>query len=515
MEERDYSAAVAALNTLQSNFSVVDAIRKSGKKMNEQAIPEMLEWCRRIGYKPIDMDKLNLIHIAGTKGKGSTSAFISSILSQYLPSAQQQNPKLHKVGLYTSPHLRFVRERIRINNEPISEELFTKYFFDVWDRLENAAKTSDDPSHKVTEKPVYFRYLTLMALHAYLEESVDSAVIECGIGGEYDSTNIISHPTVTAITSLGIDHVAMLGSTLPEIAWHKAGIFKPGSVAFTVPQKEEALRVLRNRAAEQKVSLTVVQRHPDLEHNKTKLGLAADFQISNASLAIAVAAAHLRALGHSDIPDPTTIPHITLPAEFIRGLEQVHWPGRCEVRHDAPSNIAWHIDGGHTLDSIEMSGRWFAEQISASPIPSTTEGGVRKPRILIFNQQTRDASALARALYTTLQSSLSTSTSPFTHAIFTTNQTFNEGFKPDLVSINTNKADIDTLAVQRALAATWSEIDPSAEVSVVKTIEEAVAQSRKTAALWKSGQKEENSEVMVLITGSLHLVGGALDVLKS
>jgi folylpolyglutamate synthase len=354
-----------------------------------------------------------------------------------------------------------------------------------------------------------------MALHAYLQESVDSAVIECGIGGEYDSTNIITHPTVTAITSLGIDHIAMLGSTLPEIAWHKAGIFKPGSIAFTVPQKEEALKVLHERAAERKASLQVVERHPDLEQNKVKLGLAADFQKTNASLAIAVAAAHLRALGHSKIPDPTGTPHISLPAEFIRGLEQVNWPGRCEVRHDAPSNIAWHIDGGHTLDSIEVSGRWFAEQISASPIPPINEEGPRKPRILIFNQQTRDASALARALYTTLQSSLSTSTSPFTHAIFTTNQTFNEGFKPDLISMNTNKADVDTLAVQRALAATWSEIDPSAEVSVVKTIEETIAQSRKVAALWKDVQEGDDSEVMVLITGSLHLVGGALDVLES
>jgi len=317
------------------------------------------------------------------------------------------------------------------------------------------------------------------------------------------------------VTSLGIDHVAMLGSTLPEIAWHKAGIFKPGSIAFTVPQKGEALKVLQDRAAERGASLLVVERHPDLEQNKVKLGLAADFQKTNASLAIAVAAAHLRALGYSDVPDPTATPHIPLPVEFIRGLEQVHWPGRCEVRHDAHSNIAWHIDGGHTLESIEVSGHWFAEQISASPIPPTNEAGLRKPRILIFNQQTRDASALARALYATLQSSLSTTTSPFTHAIFTTNQTFNEGFKPDLVSMNTNKVDVNTLAVQRALASTWSEIDPSAEVSVVKTIEEAIGQSRKIAATWSNGQKEEDNGVMVLITGSLHLVGGALDVLES
>ena len=175
------------------------------------------------------------IHVAGTKGKGSTSAFIASILAQYTSSEPHSKPS--KIGLYTSPHLRFVRERIQINNEPISEELFAKYFFEVWDRLEAAAKSDDTPQDEPT-KPVYFRYLTLMALHAYLKEGVDTAVIECGIGGEFDSTNILVKPTVTAVTSLGIDHTAVLGSTLPEIAWHKAGIFKHDSIAFTAPQKE-------------------------------------------------------------------------------------------------------------------------------------------------------------------------------------------------------------------------------------------------------------------------------------
>ncbi|OCK82748.1 putative tetrahydrofolylpolyglutamate synthase [Lepidopterella palustris CBS 459.81] len=518
MEQRDYSAAVAALNTLQSNFSIVDAIRKSGRGMNKQAIPEMIEWCGKIGYEPSDFDRLRAIHVAGTKGKGSTSAFISSILAQYLPSAEQSNPKLQKIGLYTSPHLRFVRERIQINDKALSEEEFAKYFFEVWDRLEAAAKSSDTAPDAPGSKPVYFRYLTLMALHAYLRESVDCAIIECGIGGEYDSTNIIAHPTITAITSLGIDHVAMLGSTLSEIAWHKAGIFKTGSVAFTVPQPEEALTVLQERAAVRSVSLHIVDRHPDLQNNTIRLGLSGDFQKCNASLAIAVAAAHLRALGHSSIPDPTTTPHIPLPLEFKRGLERVRWPGRCEVRQEPTSNIAWHIDGGHTLDSIEVAGRWFAEQIRAAPLPpSISSNRNQRPRILIFNQQTRDANTLARALYSTLQTSLVTSTSPFTHVIFTTNQTFSTGYKPDLVSVNTNKSDVDSLAVQRALAETWKKIDPSAEVDVVRTIEDAVVSARVIAQDWgrNAEEVENDSKVMVLITGSLHLVGGAIDVLES
>ncbi|OCL15064.1 FolC bifunctional protein [Glonium stellatum] len=508
MEQRDYNAAVAALNTLQSNFAIVDAIRKSGRGMNKDAIPEMIEWCQKLGYEPSEFDRLKLIHIAGTKGKGSTSAFISSILAQYLPTAEQPTSKLHKVGLYTSPHLRFVRERIQINNQPLSEPDFAKYFFEVWDRFEAAAKASNIALDAPGSKPVYFRYITLMALHTYLQESVDSAVIECGIGGEYDSTNIIVHPTVTAVTSLGIDHVAMLGPTLPEIAWHKAGIFKPGSVAFTVPQPPEALAVLHERAAEKGTLLHVVERHPDLMNDSIKLGLAADFQKTNASLAIAVAAAHLRAVGYTSVPDPTTTPHIRLPDEFKRGLERVQWPGRCEVRRDTQSNITWHIDGGHTLDSIEVAGRWFAEQISTSSTNNSNQA--QRPRILIFNQQTRDANALARALYTTLQSGLSTSTSPFSHVFFTTNQTFSKGYKPDLISLNTNKSDVDALSVQRALASTWEEIDHSASVSVVRTIEEAITKAREIAAVWSGG-----SDVIVLITGSLHLVGGAIEVLES
>jgi folylpolyglutamate synthase len=461
--------------------------------------------------QPSDFDRLKPVHIAGTKGKGSTSAFVSSIVSQYLSSTStsEQSSQPTKIGLYTSPHLRFVRERIQIDNEPISEEKFAKYFFEIWDRLEAAAEAAATPSDSPT-KPVYFRYLTLMALHAYLEEGVDTAIIECGIGGEYDSTNILTQPSVTAVTSLGIDHVAMLGSTLPEIAWHKAGIFKQGSVAFSAPQKKEAMAVLHARAAERNTTLHVIETHLSLASNQVKLGLGAEFQKINASVAIAVAAAHLRSLGHTSIPDPTTSPHIPLPPLFIKGLESVRWPGRCEIRREA--NVIWHIDGAHTLESIEVTGRWFADQmVPANTIPSKSQA----PRILIFNQQTRDANALAKALYTALQTNISSgSTSPFSHVIFTTNQTFSAGYKPDLISINTNQQDVDTLAVQKALALTWSEIDTTTNVRVLKTIEEAITASRNIASEWEC-EASSGPEVMVLITGSLHLVGGAIDVLET
>ncbi|KAK2809176.1 hypothetical protein FQN50_004011 [Emmonsiellopsis sp. PD_5] len=524
---RGYEDAIAALNSLQSNFSVVNAIRKAGPGMNLQAIPEMVEWCRKIGYQPSDLNRLNLIHIAGTKGKGSTCAFISYILRQYLPSSssapdasQTPPPKLSKIGLYTSPHLRFVRERIQINNEPLTEPQFAKYFFEIWDRLESSAKSANlDPADPST-KPVYFRFLTLMAFHAYLCEGVNAAIIECGIGGEYDTTNIIDKPVVTGITSLGIDHQSMLGDTIEEIAWHKAGIMKPGTKAFTAPQPQPAMEVLRKRAAEKGADLTVATGHPELTAgNPTaiRLGLSGEFQYRNANLAASVAASFLRSRGVPDIPDDDDLTSSPLPQKFKQGLESTKLGGRCEKRVE--KNIAWHIDGGHTLDSIEATGKWFASQSQSQSQPSSTTTNTTTatptPRILIFNQQTRDSVGLARALHSTLASSSSpsstTTTPTFTHAIFCTNVTFSQaGYRPDLVSINTNASDVETLSVQKTLASAWKELSPVTEVRAVGTIEEAVREVRGIA-----GEVGGEGEVQVLVTGSLHLVGGLLEVLET
>lgn len=335
-----------------------------------------------------------------------------------------------------------------------------------------------------------------MAYHTYMSEGVDTAIIECGIGGEYDSTNILVKPIVTGITSLGIDHTAVLGNTIEEIAWHKGGIMKPSAPCFTAPQPPAATEVLRKRADEVLTKLYVVERNPLLHH--VKLGLAADFQKTNASLAVSIADAHLAALGQQDRNR-----HDELPPEFIRGLEEVRWPGRCETRCE--KDIAWHIDGGHTLESIEVAGAWFASQIPTSQSPKAV-------RILLFNQQKRDASALANALHRTLASALHDE-QPFTHAVFCTNITFKEeGYRPDLMSMNTSSAAVEGLDVQRALAETWTRIDPKAVVEVKGSIEEAVGWCRNVAEAEKGDGKEE---VMVLVTGSVHLVGSFLEVLET
>lgn len=455
---------------------------------------------------------MNPIHVAGTKGKGSTTAFISTILSQYTKSGLgQSTPSLHKVGLYTSPHLRFARERIMIDNTPLSEEQFAQYFFEVWDRLEESAKLAGQDPTAAGTKPQYFRYLTLVAFHTYLSEGVDAAVIECGIGGEYDCTNVIEHPKATAITSLGIDHTAMLGSTIEEIAWHKGGIIKNGTRGFTAPQLPTAEKVLTRRAEEKGTQLDVVGNHPDLlvGNSQVALGLAGDFQYTNASLAVATAAEFLRKTGVAAISD--NVMSEPLPAPFKAGLEKTHLGGRCETRFE--KNVTWHIDGGHTLESIRLAGQWFASRIQAES--SSTEIASKKPRVLIFNQQTRDGPGLARALHETLATALESS-SPFTHALFCTNVTYKQaGFRPDLVSMNTSSDEIELLSVQKSLAETWKSIDPHAQTRVFGTIEEAVDLARDLAAQERKVLDKDEAPVVTFVTGSLHLVGGFLDVIET
>lgn len=173
-----YKEAVEKLNSLQSNAALLEKLRKAGPTMSKKSLPEMRDYFKRIGYQPKDFDKLNLIHVTGTKGKGSTSALTQSVLHNYDSSI--------KTGLFTSPHLVAVRERIRINGVPISEELFAKYSQDVWERLEatkeeaiKAMNLSEQDTKEMLrntrehpDKPIYFRYLTLVALHAFVQEKV-------------------------------------------------------------------------------------------------------------------------------------------------------------------------------------------------------------------------------------------------------------------------------------------------------------------------------------------------------
>lgn len=130
-----------------------------------------------------------------------------------------------KIELYTSPHIKSIREKICINGEPISKELFTRSFFEVWDKLPNCTTP-------LLDIPRYLQLLTFTSYHVFIMENVDVAIYETHLGGEFDATNVVRNPIITAVTSIAMDHVKLLGPTLKKIAWHKAGIFKLGSMAF-------------------------------------------------------------------------------------------------------------------------------------------------------------------------------------------------------------------------------------------------------------------------------------------
>ncbi|KAJ1324405.1 folylpolyglutamate synthase [Microdochium nivale] len=509
---RSYNDAIDSLNSLQTPFAIIEARRKAGVRPDAASIAEMQVYLRRIGYAPSDLDPLNVIHVAGTKGKGSTCAFTASILEQHQKLAKSRTR--NRIGLFTSPHLVAVRERIRIDGSPISEDLFARYFFEVWDRL-GAAEVRDG-AHIIDRRlgipmaprPIYSRYLTLMSYHVFLSEGINVAVYETGIGGEFDATNIVERPVASGISTLGIDHVFALGDTVEKIAWHKAGIMKPGSPAFTIEQVPAAEQVLRDRAAQKGVDLTVLEIDPRLE--SVVIRPDAMFQKKNATLAIFLAQAALQRLDpeFKELKDLTT-----LPKQFVDGLEQVVWRGRCEVKNEGP--VTWHIDGAHTVDSLKMAARWFTgecETIRKSP--SSTTSIVETTHLnqaLIFNQQGREE---AVQFLEGISSTLSSKHQRFQHVIFCSNVTYAAtGYKRDFVNHQYDPEAIKALTAQHGFAEKWRTLDPQANITVVPTIEDAIELVRNLGVqMFEASAGQE--KVQALITGSLHLVGGALGILE-
>ena len=155
--------------------------------------------------------------------------------------------------MYTSPHLLVPQERVRLNGTAIDERGFARYFFEVWERLFAAEKVAEE-----SERPRYLQLCVLVALHAFIREGVEAVVLETNHGGEYDATNFVTKPVVTVVTPLGRDHVRQLGPGMRDIAWHKAGIFKEGAVAVAASQEEGLEEVLKERAAERGVWLSLI-----------------------------------------------------------------------------------------------------------------------------------------------------------------------------------------------------------------------------------------------------------------
>lgn len=498
---RTYKDAINALNTLQSNFASIEATKKLGPNVNknELSIREVYEYTRRLGYQPKDFNRMNLIHVTGTKGKGSTCAFTESILGQYQVS---NGGPINKIGLFTSPHLKTVRERIRINGSPINELKFTKYFFEVWDKLSTTESSATDfptlqPCNVV--KPMYFKYLTILSFHVFMSEGVDTAIYEVGVGGKYDSTNIIESPTVVGISSLGIDHTFMLGSTIDSITWNKTGIFKKGSPAVVSDQLEypESVGIIKERATELGVSRLEIVDTNYLQ-SSVKLGLAGSFQRLNASLATRLAAIHLQALGvpSNELPDFEN--NNSLPDKFIKGLAETKWDGRCQLIEK--DDISWYVDGAHTIESINVASNWFKSTVNDK---TKSSNGLK---ILLFNQQNREnANDLLKKLY----ENIVTSDFKFDHVVFTTNITWSDGnYNSDLVSLNSSKEQVDKLTIQKELAEVWNKLDQQNNFNSRKHIFHDI----ETSVNFIKSLTNDSPNIEVFVCGSLHLVGGVLVV---
>ncbi|KAJ2903091.1 hypothetical protein MKZ38_010429 [Zalerion maritima] len=480
---RTYNDAIDTLNTFQTPYHIAEQQRKAGIRPNVEYVREMRAYLSRIGYSTDELTSLKILHVAGTKGKGSTCAFANSILSRCRSGGDGSS--LLKVGLLTSPHLMTVRERMCINSIPISEELFAKYFFEVYDKLTSSPDATVAPKGSA---PIYARFLTLMSYHVFLQEKCQVSIYETGIGGEYDATNVVDHPVACAITTLAIDHVFALGNTVDKIAWHKAGILKAGSPAFTIPQAPEAAAVLEERAREKKVELRVLDVDPRLE--KVNIRPSALFQKRNATLGIALAEEGLKSVDSNFTPDPKS-----LPPAFVEGLENMVCRGRCEVKPEG-DEMLWHLDGAHTVDSLRIAAKWFAGECKSR----------KGPRVLIFNQQDRkEAIDFLKELHACAQGGEGRS---FDTVIFCTNVTFATGCKRDSVNHQHDPEAIKKLSLQHAFAEKWRCLDPAAKVEVRPTIEEALSYARDL-----QGSLEEGEMVQAFITGSLHLVGGALGIL--
>jgi dihydrofolate synthase/folylpolyglutamate synthase len=281
------------------------------------------------------------VHVAGTNGKGSVASMITAILQK----------AGFTVGLYTSPHLVHFNERIRVNGRPVSNR-------DVV-----AAFKAVQAVHSGDREPTFFEFATAMALYAFGQRPVDWAVIETGMGGRLDATNMLA-PALSVITNISIEHREYLGHTIAQIAGEKAGIIKPATPMVTGVKQPDAIRVVAAKAAA--MQAPCYRQGPDFRCRRQKDGqftyygmdhkwpglktrLLGEHQVTNAGLALAAAEALMR----QGVPIEE--------AHVRQGLIDTAWPGRLETVSAKPHII---LDGAHNLAAARNLGRYLQQQLA-------------------------------------------------------------------------------------------------------------------------------------------------------
>ncbi len=329
----DYGQAVSYLLSLVDHERQTPSLPRQKRIYDLRRVAAFLD---RLGNPHLSA---RTVHIAGTKGKGSTAAMVDSILGV----------AGYRTGFYSSPHLHTFRERMRLGGEPVSEGMFSGL-------VARLAPVAAGLEQETELGPVtLFEFMTAMAFQCFADEGVDFQIIEVGLGGRLDATNVVK-PDVCAITSVSLDHMAILGDTVEEIAADKAGIIKQGVPLVVAPQDPGALEVILTTAREKHAPVTLVGRDVTWEFGGHIRGcqragivrrrgkLTADVpllgrhQLENVAMAVAIADT-LTESGHT----------VTAP-DMVKGLMGVRWPCRLEVLARDPFVVC---DGAHNVYSME------------------------------------------------------------------------------------------------------------------------------------------------------------------
>jgi dihydrofolate synthase/folylpolyglutamate synthase len=315
----------------------IESTEKFGMKPGLDAIQRLLSKLNN------PQDQLKVIHIAGTNGKGSTASFIKSMLKH----------GGYRVGFYTSPSLYALEERIQINDVYIDQEAFVHVAGRVKAAVGQLVEEGYDPN---TE----FEIFTAMALLYFEMQQVDFVILEVGLGGRLDATNVVDKPLISIITPIALDHVSILGDTLEKVAYEKGGIIKNGVPVVIHPQEIEAYKVLEAIADEHDANL--IGAPVDLAEVKSislegtffelgarhfKLSMIGAHQVRNAVVAMTAVETLRREYG------------VSITEEAIEtGLEKAHWPCRLEVIPSSPKII---LDGAHNPHGAEALRRALSE----------------------------------------------------------------------------------------------------------------------------------------------------------
>ena len=300
--------------TVEETFDYIHQVNWRGSKPGLSRTRELLE---KLGNP---QKKLRFIHVAGTNGKGSTCAMLAEILKQ----------QGYRVGLYTSPYMVRFNERMQVDGEMISDEELCQ----VTDYVKPYAESMED-------LPTEFELITAVAMEYFTRKKCDIVVLEVGLGGTLDSTNVIDTPLLAVITALGLDHTRELGPTIEDIARAKAGIIKPGGAVAFYGGGEAETRIIREACDKTGSQLEIAVSG---SADSYEIGLTGRYQRNNAALVLTA----VKLLNRRGLP---------VSEEAVRrGFAAVKWPGRFEKLSDHPVFI---IDGGHnphgvrgTVDSL-------------------------------------------------------------------------------------------------------------------------------------------------------------------